>query len=132
MPRTGNESRAAHDAELDEYLHLYTLNRGILMTPFHNMALMCPATSAADVDRHTEVFGAAVEELRLSAGPARAARAQESNPRPKRSSVRSQRLRWPPCSSACSVDRRVASIIGRRSGSGGNGSGRRAHQLELA
>jgi glutamate-1-semialdehyde 2,1-aminomutase len=33
------------------------------MTPFHNMALMCPATTAADVDRHTEVFGAAVAEL---------------------------------------------------------------------
>jgi glutamate-1-semialdehyde 2,1-aminomutase len=63
VPRTGNESRAAHDAELEEYLHLYTLNRGIFMTPFHNMALMCPATSEADVDRHTEVFGEAVDEL---------------------------------------------------------------------
>jgi glutamate-1-semialdehyde 2,1-aminomutase len=41
------------------YLH----NRGILLTPFHNMALMCPATTEADVDRHTEVFGAAVAEL---------------------------------------------------------------------
>jgi glutamate-1-semialdehyde 2,1-aminomutase len=63
VPRTGNESRAAHDAQLDEYLHLFTINRGIFMTPFHNMALMCPATSAADVDRHTEVFAEAVEEL---------------------------------------------------------------------
>ncbi len=63
VPRPGNESRAAHDARLDEYLHLYTMNRGIFMTPFHNMALMCPATSAADVDRHTEVFAKAVEEL---------------------------------------------------------------------
>ncbi len=44
-------------------MHLYTLNRGIFMTPFHNMALMCPATSDADVDRHTEVFGAAIDEL---------------------------------------------------------------------
>jgi glutamate-1-semialdehyde 2,1-aminomutase len=41
------------------YLH----NRGVLMTPFHNMALMCPATTAADVDTHTEVFAAAVAEL---------------------------------------------------------------------
>ena len=55
-PRTGGESAAAHDAGLDEYLHLYTVNRGILMTPFHNMALMCPDTSRADVDLHTEVF----------------------------------------------------------------------------
>jgi glutamate-1-semialdehyde 2,1-aminomutase len=63
VPRTGNESRAAHDGELEEYMHLYTLNRGIFMTPFHNMALMCPATSDSDVDRHTEVFGEAIEEL---------------------------------------------------------------------
>ncbi|MEE4274712.1 MAG: transaminase [Thermoleophilia bacterium] len=62
-PRTGNESAAVHDPGLDEFLHLYTVNRGILMTPFHNMALMCPETSAADVDRHTEVFDAALQEL---------------------------------------------------------------------
>ena len=64
MPRSGNESRAAHDTELDELMHLYTLNRGIFMTPFHNMALMCPATAAADVDRHTAVFAEAIRELR--------------------------------------------------------------------
>lgn len=46
-----------------EYMHLHALNRGILMTPFHNMALMCPTTSEADVELHTEVFGAAVREL---------------------------------------------------------------------
>ena len=63
VPRTGNESAAAHDARLDEYMHLFTINRGILMTPFHNMALMCPETSVADVERHTEVFGEAVAEL---------------------------------------------------------------------
>ncbi len=62
-PRSGGESAAAGDEELDEYMHLYTVNRGILMTPFHNMALMCPQTSQADVDRHTEVFAAAVAEL---------------------------------------------------------------------
>ena len=63
VPRTGGESRAAHDAQLDEYLHLFAINRGIFMTPFHNMALMCPTTTAADVDRHTEVFADAVAEL---------------------------------------------------------------------
>jgi glutamate-1-semialdehyde 2,1-aminomutase len=62
-PRTGAESAAAGDLELDEYLHLYLMNRGILITPFHNMALMCPATTEEQVDRHTEVFGAAVAEL---------------------------------------------------------------------
>jgi glutamate-1-semialdehyde 2,1-aminomutase len=62
-PRTGGESAAAQDDELDDYLHLYLANRGILLTPFHNMALMCPATTPADVGRHTEVFGDAVREL---------------------------------------------------------------------
>jgi glutamate-1-semialdehyde 2,1-aminomutase len=62
-PRTGAESAAAGDAELDQYLHLYLMNRGILITPFHNMALMCPATTEEQVDRHTEVFAAAVAEL---------------------------------------------------------------------
>jgi glutamate-1-semialdehyde 2,1-aminomutase len=62
-PRTGAESAAAADRDLEEYLHLYLLNRGVLITPFHNMALMCPATTEAEVDRHTEAFAAAVEEL---------------------------------------------------------------------
>ena len=62
-PVNGGQSAAAGDDQLDDYLHLYLHNRGILMTPFHNMALMCPATTTEDVDRHTEVFGAAVAEL---------------------------------------------------------------------
>jgi len=62
-PRTGAESAAATDRDVEEYLHLYLLNRGVLITPFHNMALMCPATTPAQVDRHTEQFGAALEEL---------------------------------------------------------------------
>jgi glutamate-1-semialdehyde 2,1-aminomutase len=61
--RTGSESAAAADPELDEYLHLFLANRGVLITPFHNMALMCPETSADDVDLHTELFAAAIEEL---------------------------------------------------------------------
>jgi glutamate-1-semialdehyde 2,1-aminomutase len=44
-------------------MHLYALNRGVLLTPFHNMALMSPATTASDVDRHTKVFRSAVGEL---------------------------------------------------------------------
>jgi glutamate-1-semialdehyde 2,1-aminomutase len=62
-PRTGGESAAAHDEALEDYLHTYLANRGVLLTPFHNMALMSPATTAADVDRHTEVFTAAVRDL---------------------------------------------------------------------
>jgi glutamate-1-semialdehyde 2,1-aminomutase len=62
-PRTGTESAAAADVDLDEYLHLYLLDRGILLTPFHNMALMSPDTTDDDVDRHLAVFAAAVGEL---------------------------------------------------------------------
>ena len=61
--RNGGEALASADYELDRFMHLYALNRGILMTPFHNMALMSPSTSMADVDKHTRVFGEAVGEL---------------------------------------------------------------------
>ena len=63
-PRTGTESAAAHDDDIEEYLHLFMSNRGVLMTPFHNMALMCPDTKATDVDLHTALFRDAVAELR--------------------------------------------------------------------
>jgi glutamate-1-semialdehyde 2,1-aminomutase len=62
-PRTGREQWDHGDFELERFLHLYALNRGVLMTPFHNMALMSPATSEADVDRHSQVFSEAVDEL---------------------------------------------------------------------
>jgi glutamate-1-semialdehyde 2,1-aminomutase len=62
-PRNGGESAAAADAELDEYLHLYLVNRGILLTPFHNMALMCPATANDDVDSHLSILTDAVDDL---------------------------------------------------------------------
>ena len=62
-PRTGTESAAAYDSDIEEYLHLYMSNRGLLLTPFHNMALMCPTTSTADVALHTKLFDAAVCEL---------------------------------------------------------------------
>ena len=51
-PRNGTQAHAAADAELERFLHLHALNRGVLLTPFHNMALMSPATTEADVDRH--------------------------------------------------------------------------------
>ncbi|MDQ3128863.1 MAG: aspartate aminotransferase family protein [Chloroflexota bacterium] len=62
-PRDGAEKVASDDPLLNRYLHLALMNRGVLMTPFHNMALMSPATVAADVDRHTEVFDEAVAAL---------------------------------------------------------------------
>ena len=62
-PHDGGEAAHADDFELQQYLHLHALNRGILMTPFHNMALMSPATSSQDVDAHTAHFREAVESL---------------------------------------------------------------------
>lgn len=61
--KNGGEAAAAEDQQLDRFLHLFMLNRGIVMTPFHNMALMSPATSVADVDRHSEVFREAAAAL---------------------------------------------------------------------
>ena len=62
-PRTGGEAAAGREPDLDALVHLYLLNRGILMTPFHNMALMSPATTDADVDAHTEAFDAFAGEV---------------------------------------------------------------------
>jgi glutamate-1-semialdehyde 2,1-aminomutase len=62
-PRDGAEQAAHADHELELFLHLAVMNRGVLMTPFHNMALMSPATTASDVDRHTEAFDEAVATL---------------------------------------------------------------------
>jgi glutamate-1-semialdehyde 2,1-aminomutase len=64
QPRNGAEAAAAgHDDELKAYMHLYTLNRGVLITPFHNMALMAPQTTEEDVDQHTAVFAESVVSL---------------------------------------------------------------------
>jgi glutamate-1-semialdehyde 2,1-aminomutase len=62
-PRTGAEAAAATDHELDAFMHLWAINRGILLTPFHNMALMSPATTAQQTDQHETVFEAAIKEL---------------------------------------------------------------------
>jgi glutamate-1-semialdehyde 2,1-aminomutase len=62
-PRNGGEAKASRDPELDRFVHVYAINRGILLTPFHNMALMSPSTRVADVDRHTKVFAECATEL---------------------------------------------------------------------
>lgn len=62
-PHNGAEAAASDDFELQQFLHLYALNRRILLTPFHNMALMSPATTAADVDAHTAMFADCLAEL---------------------------------------------------------------------
>ena len=62
-PKTGREAADAGDFELEQYIHLRMLNDGFLITPFHNMALMSPATTAADVDAHTAAFRAMCADL---------------------------------------------------------------------
>ncbi|MEQ8262751.1 aspartate aminotransferase family protein [Pseudohaliea sp.] len=61
--RNGSEAAAARDDFIESYIHLHALNRGVLLTPFHNMALVSPATSGADVERYLEVFAACLDEL---------------------------------------------------------------------
>ena len=62
-PRDGAEAAAAADFTLERYLHLHALNRGLLLTPFHNMALMSVATTEADVDRHSSAFDESLRDL---------------------------------------------------------------------
>ena len=56
-PRNGSEAGSMLDAELEQVIHLYLLNRGVLITPFHNMMLVCPQTEPADVARLVDAFG---------------------------------------------------------------------------
>jgi glutamate-1-semialdehyde 2,1-aminomutase len=62
-PVTGADANNAGDFELEQYIHLRMLNDGFLITPFHNMALMCPETTADDVDAHTKAFHRMCSEL---------------------------------------------------------------------
>ena len=62
-PVDGAQAAAAVDPMLEAFLHLFCLNRGVLLAPFHNMALMSPFHSAADVDKHTEVFALALDAI---------------------------------------------------------------------
>ncbi|EED36093.1 glutamate-1-semialdehyde 2,1-aminomutase [Luminiphilus syltensis NOR5-1B] len=62
-PKNGSEAAAARDDFIEEFIHLYALNRGVLLTPFHNMALVSPATSTKDIDYYLEVFSECIEEL---------------------------------------------------------------------
>jgi glutamate-1-semialdehyde 2,1-aminomutase len=61
--RNGGDAAGATDFELERFLHLHALNRGVLLTPFHNMALMCPQTSREDIDLHSKIFAEAAAEL---------------------------------------------------------------------
>lgn len=62
-PRNGSEAAEILDSELEHMIHLYLLNRGVLITPFHNMLLVCPATSKEDIYKLTTFFEACITEL---------------------------------------------------------------------
>jgi glutamate-1-semialdehyde 2,1-aminomutase len=66
--RDGAEGSSVMDPEVSTYLHLFALNRGVMVFPFHNRALVSPAHSEADVDRHTEVLELAVRDLGARSG----------------------------------------------------------------
>jgi glutamate-1-semialdehyde aminotransferase len=57
LPRNGAEAAAHVDFELERCIHLFALNRGVLLFPFLNKGLVCPA---GNVDLHTEVLDAAI------------------------------------------------------------------------
>lgn len=62
-PRNAADVKRHRDHGLEALLHLFLMNRGVLITPFHNMMLCCPGTTADDVDRHNAVFDELVTEL---------------------------------------------------------------------
>jgi glutamate-1-semialdehyde 2,1-aminomutase len=62
-PRNGSQAEAAMDAELEHALHLALLNRGVLITPFHNMMLICPATTPTDVQTLLAAFDETLSQL---------------------------------------------------------------------
>jgi glutamate-1-semialdehyde 2,1-aminomutase len=62
-PRTGADAAAAVDHDLDAFMHLWAINRGVLLTPFHNMALFSPFHRQSDVDVHTQQFDDALTAL---------------------------------------------------------------------
>ncbi|MHC1783883.1 MAG: aspartate aminotransferase family protein [Anaerolineaceae bacterium] len=63
LPQNGGDAEAAVDAELDRYMHLMALNNGILMTPFHNMALIAPDVTEKEIDYHTQIFAKAIQQI---------------------------------------------------------------------
>ncbi|HEY8905717.1 MAG TPA: hypothetical protein VIM63_06735, partial [Rhodoferax sp.] len=62
-PTNGTQAEAMFDAELEHLIHLALLNRGVLITPFHNMLLCSPATSRADVAQLLQAFDEVLAQL---------------------------------------------------------------------
>ncbi|HHV7519428.1 TPA: aspartate aminotransferase family protein [Burkholderia orbicola] len=66
-PRNGSQAEAVMDAELEHALHLALLNRGVLITPFHNMMLVCPDTTGMHVQRLLTAFDTVLASLTAAA-----------------------------------------------------------------
>jgi glutamate-1-semialdehyde 2,1-aminomutase len=62
-PKNGSEAGASLDAELEHLIHLGLLNRGVLITPFHNMMLVSPQTTDEDVQRLLAALASVLDEL---------------------------------------------------------------------
>lgn len=62
-PLTGTDAAESADHELEDFIHLYLANRGVLLTPFHNMALMCPTTTKSDIETHNLLFEEVIQKL---------------------------------------------------------------------
>jgi glutamate-1-semialdehyde 2,1-aminomutase len=67
-PRNGSEAGRILDGELEHLIHLGLLNRGVMITPFHNMMLVCPETTVADVDRLLVALDEVLGEIAAAAG----------------------------------------------------------------
>ena len=61
--KNGSEARAKMHGPLEHALHLYLINRGVLIAPFHNMTLVSPATTSSQVDRLAEVLDDCLKTL---------------------------------------------------------------------
>lgn len=62
-PHNAQTARLAQNDALESAIHLYLLNRGVLLTPFHNMMLVCPATNQEDIKQLLQEFNACLTEL---------------------------------------------------------------------
>ena len=72
-PRNAGDVARGRDGTLEALLHVFFMNRGVLLTPFHSMMLMCPATTDQDVDRYLAVlaeFATALNQSDTRHGPA--------------------------------------------------------------
>jgi glutamate-1-semialdehyde 2,1-aminomutase len=62
-PKNAQQAREAQNDTIESAIHLYLLNRGVLLTPFHNMMLVCPATTNEDIQKLVRVFNECLKEL---------------------------------------------------------------------